>query len=429
MKASSPLRRRIAVIGTGVAGLTAGYKLREDHEITFFEKNNYLGGHTHTVLVEDGPDAGTPVDTGFIVMNHRNYPLFGGLLRELQVALEPSDMSFSYWCQNSDLYYNASDLNGLLARRRNLFRPWFHRMIRDILRFYKSARTDLEAERLGDETLGDYLEAGGYSHDFTHHHLAPMGSAIWSTPSSRMFDFPAKPFLRFLDNHGLLSLNDRPQWQSVRGGSVSYIRAMMRNFGGATHLQTSVQGIERTADGVNVYLPDGEALAFDAVIVATHADEALKLLRDPSEDERRLLGAWTYSNNRVHLHTWTGVMPPRQRAWASWNYHREPLPADGSETAPVSMTYHMNRLQNLKTETQFFVTLNRQAPIPDEQILRELHYTHPTYTPASMATQTALPKLNGQRSTWFCGSYFGYGFHEDAVRSALDVVKDLKASP
>lgn len=425
---SSP-PRRIAVIGTGVAGLTAGFKLRSDHEITFFEKNDYLGGHTHTLFIEEGPDAGTPVDTGFIVMNHRNYPLFGGLLRELQVALEPSDMSFSYWCQRSGIYYNASDLNGLLARRRNLFRPWFHRMIRDILRFYKRARTDLEQDQLGDETLGAYLAAGGYSDDFKHHHLAPMGSAIWSTPSDRMFEFPAKPFLRFLNNHGLLSLNERPQWQSVQGGSISYINAMMRQFDGATHLRTAVQGLERTPDGVRVHLPNGEALPFDAAIVATHADEALKLLRDPSDEERRLLGPWTYSNNRVHLHTWPQVMPPRKRAWASWNYHREPRPETDAEEAPVSMTYYMNRLQNLKTETQFFVTLNRQAPIPESHILRELQYTHPMYTPASMNTQPDLPALNGQRNTWFCGSYFGYGFHEDAVRSALDVARNLQATP
>ncbi len=405
----------VAVVGAGVAGLTAAYLLARRHRVTIFEKNAYLGGHTNTVVLDSGPDAGTPVDTGFIVMNNRNYPLFTKLLERLGAATRDSDMSFGYYCEDSGLQYAGTDLNAMFAQRSNLFRPRFWKMIRDIMRFYDEARRDLASGGLGDMSLGHYLRRGGYGDAFVQDHLVPMGSAIWSTSKQRMLDFPAAAFVRFFENHGLLSVNDRPQWKTVVGGSQAYVKKMMEGFPGTVRLSSPVAAIERTADGVRVV---GEP--FDAVVIGAHADEAFRMLSDPSPDEKRLLGAWTYEHNATVLHSDLSVMPPCRRAWASWNYTVES--AQG-ERAPASVTYHMNRLQGLRTANPYFVTLNRRKAPAREKVIREFDYTHPTYTAESMGTQRDLPSLNGARNTFFCGSYFGYGFHEDAVRSGVEVAK------
>jgi predicted NAD/FAD-binding protein len=407
----------VAVVGAGVAGLTAAYLLARRHRITIFEKNNYLGGHTNTIVLDSGPDAGTPVDTGFIVMNDRNYPLLTKLLARLGVATRNSDMSFGYYCERTGLQYAGSDLNSLLAQRRNLFSPRFWGMIRDIMRFYDSARRDLNAGALGDVSLGGYLLRGRYGDMFIQHHLIPMGSAIWSTSKKKMMDFPAAAFVRFFENHGLLSVKDRPQWKTVAGGSHTYVKKMMEGFPGTVRLAAPVASIRRTASGVVVGTE-----AFDAVVIGAHADEALGMLADPSPDEKRLLGAWTYEHNRTILHSDASVMPPCRRAWASWNYTAESVEGD---RLPASLTYDMNRLQGLRTANPYFVTLNRRTPLAREKIVRDIDYAHPTYTSASMGTQRELPSLNGVRNTFYCGGYFGFGFHEDAVRSGIDVAKEF----
>ncbi len=411
---------KIAVVGSGAAGLVAAYLLQRKHDVTVFEKNDYVGGHTHTIVIEGGDDAGTPVDTGFIVMNHRNYPLLTRLLEELGVPLRDSDMSFGYHDERTGLQYCGSGLNGLFAQRLNLLRPSFLRMIRDLLRFYKSAPADLEAGSLAGLPLGRYLERGGYSALFIEEHIVPMGAAIWSTPVGRMMEFPAEDFVHFFRNHGLLTLSDRPQWRTVVGGSHQYVKAILRTLKRPVRVGTPVARVARQRDRVLVYPETGDEEAFDRVVIAAHADEALTMLADPSDDERRLLGPWKYAENRTVLHTDASVLPPNRRAWASWNFVRDSA-SDGTERA--SVTYDMNRLQGLRTRERYLVSLNRLRPIDGPRTIRDLLYTHPTYTFASIGTQRGLAEANGARNTYFCGAYFGYGFHEDAVRSGVDVAR------
>jgi predicted NAD/FAD-binding protein len=412
----------IAVVGAGVAGLAAAYLLARRHRVTIFEKNNYAGGHTHTIVLDKGADAGTPIDTGFIVMNDRNYPLLTKLFAQLGVSLRNSDMSFGYHCEQTGLQYAGSDLNSLFAQRRNLCDPRFWGMIRDLLRFYKSARNDLHGQRLSDITMGAYLRRGGYGAFFVQHHLLPMGSAIWSTSKTKMLEFPAAAFVRFFENHGLLALKDRPQWKTVVGGSHTYVQRLLKDFSGPVRLNAAIHSIRRDGSGVRLTPAAGPTESFDRVVIGAHADEAFRMLADPSADERRLLGAWTYEHNKTVLHSDATVMPPCHRAWASWNYVTEQV---GGERMPASVTYDMNRLQGLQTAERYFVTLNRQKPMASEKIIRHLDYAHPAFTTAAMATQQELGKLNGVRNTFFCGSYFGYGFHEDAVRSGLAVASLL----
>lgn len=409
----------VAVIGTGVSGLVAAHILNRKHNVTLFEKNNYVGGHTHTIVLEKGPDAGTPVDTGFIVMNHRNYPVLTRLFEQLGVELRDSDMSFGYHDERSGLQYCGTDLNTMFAQRLNLLRPSFYGMIRQILRFYGNAVSDLESGRLEGLTLWEYLQKGGYGEVFVDHHIVPMGSAIWSTPCDKMLEFPAASFVQFFRNHGLLSVKDRPQWRTVAGGSHSYVKKIVAGLRNAVRLSAGVRSVRRGSGRVFVAWAGGEE-PFDAVVIAAHADEALAMLSDPSPDERRLLGPWRYTRNRTVLHTDACVMPPNRRAWASWNSTRE----EGVEVSqPLSLTYDMNRLQGLATKDRCFVTLNRAGAIAPDSVIADLTYTHPTYTFDSMKTQRELASLSGARNTYFCGSYFGYGFHEDGVRSGVEVAK------
>ena len=414
-------RRRIAVIGAGVAGLTAAHVLQRAHDVTLFERNGYFGGHTHTVTIESGPDAGLAVDTGFIVYNDRNYPTFRRLLAQLGVASQPSDMSFSFHCEGSGFQYAGNGVRGLFAQRRNLVRPAFARMLLDIARFNRRARADLATGALAGVTLGDYVDGLSLSRGFADWYLYPMAAAIWSTPAAQVRQFPAMTFVRFFDQHGLLALAGAPPWRTVTGGSRTYVDRLMAGFKGTAHRGAGVRAVTRQADGAEVRL-DRECVRFDAVVVATHADEALALLADPTPEERRELGAWRYSVNRAVLHTDAASLPPRRAAWSSWNYVRESGTGNSGES-PVSMTYWMNRLQRLPSTRPYCVSLNRARPIEDRHVIRELTYTHPCFTPASLASQRALPSLQGTRNTWFCGSYFGYGFHEDAVRSACDVAR------
>ncbi len=410
----------IAIVGSGVAGLTAAYLLNKKHDVTIFEKNDYPGGHTHTIVLQKGPDIGTPVDTGFIVMNHRNYPVLTKLFKELNTGLRDSSMSFGYYCENSGLQYSSRGLNGLFAQRSNIFNSSFRSMIKDILRFYRLSREDLRDNTVGERTLGEYLKGNYFSETFIKHHIIPMGAAIWSTPDEGMMNFPAESFLRFLNNHGLLTLFGQPQWKTVIGGSHQYVHTIRKSLKNDVFINTPVVQIDRKPSGVTIKTVGGKSHTFDFVVIATHADEALSLLKNPSKDEKRLLAPWFYQKNHTILHTDPSVMPTLKNAKASWNFIREKT---SNNKSILSLTYDMNVLQGLKTVNTYYVTLNTGKKIKKESIIAEMEYFHPTYSFESMKTQGELPSLNGVNKTYFCGSYFGYGFHEDAARSAVKVAE------
>ncbi len=408
----------IAVIGAGVAGIVSAYILSRKYDVTLIEAADYVGGHTNTITIERGPDEGTPVDTGFIVLNDHNYPNFQEFLRQLNVPTRESNMSFSYYCRETKLGYNSYVPNGLFAQRQNLFNPKFLSMIRDIIRFNTGVLRDLNDGKLHNQTIGEYIGRKGYSKGFTDYYLVPSTAAIWSTPPDETLDFPAEALVNFFKNHHLLMLFNRPLWRTVIGGSQQYVKAFLAQFSGAVLTNAPVIGIKRDETGVDVHIKDAPSRRFDKVVIAAHADQALKMLDDPSTEEQRLLGAWRYHKNDTVLHTNASIMAPNRRVWASWNYIRDNS-ANGLN--PVNVTYWMNSLQGLQTTHPYFVTLNDPNPIPDEHVIKNILYTHPHYTFDSLNTQADLPKLNGQQHTYFCGSYFGYGFHEDAVKSAVDV--------
>lgn len=409
---------KIAVVGCGVSGLTAAWLLSRRHEVHLFEKNDYTGGHTRTLTVPDGPDAGTPVDTGFIVMNHRNYPNFTQVLGQLGVALEDSSMTFSFYDQETGYGYAGNNLRSLFPAPSYYVKPRHLSFIKDLWRFARIGYRDLQSGFLEGKTLGQYFEVRRFGKAFLNNYLYPMGAAIWSSPIEAMQAFPAQPYLHFLENHGLLRLTNRPQWKYVKGGSRTYIEAMLVQFENKPRLSAAPAGIRRREGGVDLITAKGETLTFDHVVIGTHPDEALKLLTDPSEKEAQLLGPWRYQSNEVVLHTSHTHLPPSRKLWASWNFLREP--GQGDER-PVSVSYHMNRLQNLQTEREYIVTLNPGQPIPEEHVINRTTLMHPLYSFDSMATQSGLKAHNGTRNTWFCGAYFGYGFHEDGVRSAVEV--------
>ena len=417
-----PQGQKIAVIGGGVAGIVAAHLLQQRHEVTLFEGNDYLGGHTHTIDIQDGPDAGLAVDTGFIVLNDATYPLFRKFLARLGVDARVSEMSFGFQCQQTGLVYAGTDLNGLFARRRNLVSPSFYRFLMEIVRFSKQARQDLDSGDFLQLTLGEYLARGGYSNFMVDNYLVPMAAAIWSTPAMQIHAFPAGPFLHFFRNHGLLSFRNRPLWRTVVGGSSAYVKAFAKDFKGTLHLDAAVQSVRREADRVRLSFPGGETQTFDQVVIATHADQALALLQDSTELEQELLSPWQYQRNHTVLHTDSSLLPRQRQAWAAWNFTRT---ASATEDRPVYVTYYMNRLQGLKARHHYCVTLNRSEAFKPDTVIAEMDYHHPLYSFASMATQAKLPQLNGCKRTYFCGSYFGYGFHEDAVRAGVGVAKAL----
>lgn len=412
-------RVRIAVVGSGVAGIVASHVLSREHDVTLIEREDRIGGHTNTVTVAAGEDAGTPVDTGFIVLNDRTYPTFLKFLAELGVATREACMSFGFHDEQTGLQYAGTNLAGLFAQPLNALRPSFLGMVRDIGRFNKAALADLDGGRLGDVTLADYVAAGAYRRPFVENYLVPMGAAIWSTPADEMMAFPATVFIRFFKNHGLLTLGDRPTWRTVVGGSHSYLKAFTASFPGTIRTGERLACIRRTDDGATLRFDDGHEESFDRIVIATHADQALALLADPTDDEKRLLGPWGYQKNHTVLHRDSSVLPPNKRAWASWNYTRE----DSSRRdGTMSLTYHMNRLQGLPAaKNDWCVTLNRAKPVASGTMEAEFHYEHPTFTREAAAAQAELPSLNGVRNTWFCGSYFGFGFHEDAVKAGAAV--------
>jgi predicted NAD/FAD-binding protein len=407
-------RPRVAIVGGGISGLTSAYLLAPDHEVTLFEANDYPGGHTNTVTVEVGGES-RDVDTGFIVFNERNYPHFTKLLDRLDVASQPTCMSFSVRCDRTGTEYNGTSLNGLFAQRGNLFRRRFLGMLRDIFRFNREAKERFETL---DETttVAEWVEERGYGRAFTEHYLVPMGAALWSSPPDSFRGFPIRFVIEFFRNHSMLDIGGRPVWRVIEGGSKRYVEAMTRSFADRIRLSTPVTEIRRETRGVRLKTAGGEAHEFDHVILACHADQALRMLADPSETERELLGAFPYQPNEAVLHTDTSVLPRRPRARASWNYR---LPVDNPDQATV--TYDMNRLMSLDTDDRFLVTLNDASAIDPLRVLRTFQYSHPVYVAGRAQAQRRHHELIGVNRTSFCGAYWGYGFHEDGVRSALRV--------
>jgi predicted NAD/FAD-binding protein len=410
---------KIAIIGSGIAGLTSAYLLNRSHAIRVFEAGDWIGGHTHTVDVQvDGQRYA--VDTGFIVFNDWTYPNFIRLLGKLCVGFKATEMSFSVSDPLSGVEYNGHSLNSLFAQRRNLLSPKFWGMVRDILRFNREALSDLNQQRIASTmTLGDYLKANGYSERFIQHYIVPMGAAIWSMSLNDMLGFPLQFFVRFFKNHGLLSVSNRPQWCVVEGGSSSYIAPLTESFKQHIRLNCAVSRVERDGDGVTVHSAAG-AERFDKVIFACHSDQALALLAAPTRVEQEILGALPYADNDVVLHTDTRLLPQRPLAWASWNYR---LGGPASQSAAV--TYDMNILQGIQSDTTFCVSLNQTAAIDPGKILARYTYAHPQYSLAGMAAQARWEELLGAHHSYFCGAYWANGFHEDGVVSALRVAREF----
>ena len=405
---------KIAIIGSGIAGNVAAYKLRDAHDITVFESGSYVGGHTNTVDVYED-DRSIAVDTGFIVFNDRTYPNFIRLLDEIGQSSQPSQMSFSVQADDGKIEYSGSSLNGLFAQRRNIVRLPFYRMIRDILRFNKTALPGVD--HLDDEeTLGNYLRKNGYSHEFIDHYLIPMAAAIWSAEPGSVLEMPVRFLVRFFANHGLLQISDRPIWRVIKGGSREYVGKLVAGHRDSIRLNSPVQSIRRFDDRVEVQSATGGTESFDYVFVACHSDQALALLKDPTPAERQVLGTIQYQSNEAILHTDASLMPKKRCAWAAWNYH---IPRDSSRH--VAVTYNMNILQGLDANKQYLVTLNNDRHIDPDKVIRTVQYEHPVFSRESVAAQRRQAEINNDR-TFFCGAYWRSGFHEDGVVSALNAL-------
>ncbi|MBA2487171.1 MAG: FAD-dependent oxidoreductase [Nitrospira sp.] len=414
---------KLAIVGTGIAGMTAAHLLHQNHDLTVFEAGEYIGGHTNTVEVER-QGMTYAVDTGFIVFNDWTYPNFIALLDRLGVASQPSDMSFSVRCDQTGLEYNGATLNSLFAQRRNLLRPSFYRMILDILRFNRESLELLDQPGPGP-SLGAYLERNRYSQPFIRHYIVPMGGAIWSAGHATMWEFPARYLVQFFKNHGMLSVDERPAWRVITGGSQRYVETLVHPFRDRIRLQSPVESISRFPDWVEVRGRDRcgtyRAERFDGVVVACHSDQALGLLADPSPLEKDILGAIHYQRNEAVLHTDRSLLPRRRLAWAAWNYHLLPTQPDRA-----LVTYHMNQLQGLAAPCEFCVTLNHTDAINPATILKRITYHHPLYTPEAIAAQQRHGEINGKNRTFYCGAYWGFGFHEDGVNSAMAACHPLE---
>lgn len=419
-------RKRVAVVGGGVAGIVAAWRLSKKFEVTIFESGSYLGGHTNTVIVPSGPDAGIPVDTGFIVLNDKTYPLFTKFLNELDVGIRYADMSFSVNCPQKNLQYCSRDINVLFAQRFNIFNPGFLKMLVDIKRFWKVASDALEDDKLGSQSLLEFLAKNNFSAGLREDFLYPLAAAVWSSSDKQLDAFPAVTFLTFFRNHGWLSYLNQPRWQTVKGGSYQYVRNFEAAFEGKIELNAAVLEISSlpSSQGHEILIEDGRRELFDLVVVAAHADRVLPLLKDAGEEEQRVFSSWKYSDNYTVLHTDPCFMPPLKRAWGAWNYRKE---ASADRDRPVSVTYYMNLLQGLRSEHNYFVTLNPPFAPARSAIIKEFNYTHPIFTPTSVNSQNDLLSWNGKDGRWYCGSYCGYGFHEDAVRSAELIAEKILA--
>lgn len=414
---------KIAVIGAGISGLSAAWLLdRAGHDVTVYEQNDYIGGHSNTVEAPRSGGGTIPVDTGFIVYNESTYPNLTAMFDHLQVPTDTSDMTFAVSLDRGRLEYAGRNLAGMFAQKRNLLSPTYHLMLRDILRFYKEAPKLLGDKTRAELTLGDFLIQQNYGHRFIYDHLLPMGAAIWSCTVAEMLAFPAQSFVRFFHNHGLLKLKERPQWRTVKGGSREYVRRILAELRGPVLTNRAISALRRTASGVTVSDAEGLSATYDHVVIGAHADQALAMLADPSEEEKRILGSFRFQSNRAVLHRDPVCMPKRPKAWSSWNYL-----ANGTRErqAKVSITYWMNPLQNIERRSPLFVTLNPiQEPRHDLKI-REFIYDHPMFDGAAIRAQGEIGQIQGRNRTWFCGAYLGYGFHEDGLSAGLAVGEAL----
>ncbi|MEM7168358.1 MAG: FAD-dependent oxidoreductase [Planctomycetota bacterium] len=407
---------KVAVIGAGISGLVCSYLLSRRHEVEVFEANSYIGGHTHTHDVTQGGQS-YAIDSGFIVFNEHNYPNFTKLLQRLGVPYQDTGMSFSVRCDESGLEYNGTDFNGLFAQRRNLLRPGFYRMLSDILRFGREAPALLETE--ADPSLWEFVADRRYSQRFREHYLLPMASALWSAPFDTIREFSARSIVEFFQNHGMLQVSGRPQWKVVTGGSREYVRKIVEPFQRHVHLNTPVRTVLRKDNGVQVILSDGRKKDFDHVVLATHSNQSLRMLGDATDAETSILGAIPYQKNDVSLHTDASVLPKRRRAWASWNYR---IPH--GQASHATATYNMNMLQSVRSRSPFCVTLNGDSSLAPKQVLKRMNYEHPIFFRDGVAAQGRYREIGGKR-THFCGAYWGHGFHEDGVVSALRVCRDF----
>ena len=413
----------IAIIGTGISGLTTAYLLNKKHDVTVFEKNDYIGGHTHTHDINLN-DKNYAVDSGFICYNENTYPNFIRLLKILGVESQKTAMGFSVKSEKKKLEYAGNSLNSLFSQRKNIFSLSFLWMIKDIFSFNKNAKKDLTTIS-PKITLGEYLKNNNYSKAFIYNYIVPMGAAIWSTKATSMLDISALFFVRFFDNHGLLQIKNRPNWWVIKGGSKEYVKKLVSSFKENIRLSTPVYSINRTDQKIEIKLSSDNAQIemFDAVVIATHSDQALKLLSDKTSLEAEILSSLPYQENEALLHTDHSVLPKNKLAWASWNYN-----LDQESEAPVALTYNMNILQSFNATETFCVTLNSNGLINPTKVIKKLKYDHPLFTVEGIAAQKRKHEINGVNNTYFCGAYWRNGFHEDGVVSALDVAKQFDIS-
>ena len=412
------MKSKIAIVGSGISGLTAAYLLSQEHQVTVFEADDRIGGHTATKSVEWQGEQ-YDIDTGFIVFNDWTYPNFQKLLHQLNVYYKPTTMGFSVSNDASGLEYSGENLNTLFAQRKNLVSLKHWQMIRDILRFNKQSLIDIESGKLpSDKLLGDYLVERNYSDSFINDYLVPMGSAIWSASTADMKAFPLQFFVRFFKNHGLLSVGDRPQWHVIRGGSCAYLEPLIQRFKTSIQLSTPVESIVREQDSVLLTNQQGLNERFDEVVIAAHSDQALTMLADPSESEQSVLGRIAYRENDVVLHTDQSLLPRNKSVWSSWNYRIKTQ----ERSLPV-LTYDMNILQGIEAPVEFCVTLNDTDSIDPEKIIGQYRYAHPMFNMDAINAQKQWADVNGVNRTWFCGAYWHNGFHEDGVKSALRVAE------
>ncbi len=420
------MKQRIAIVGTGIAGLTCAHLLHREHHIEVFEANDYIGGHTATKTVSEG-DRALAIDTGFIVFNDWTYPNFIKLMNSLGVESQPSEMSFSVVSQAANLEYNGHDLNSLFAQRRNLVRPRFWRLLNEILKFNKACKDLMRRGRdTSSMTLGSYIDELGLSHDFAQYYILPMCAAIWSSTLAQTRDFPLTFFLQFFNNHGLLNVADRPQWYTIKGGSNQYVAPLIAPFKDNIRLATPVTSVTKGKEGWQVSSRQHYKGLFDHVIFACHSDQALAMLNNPSQQQHEVLSALPYASNEVVLHTDTSILPRRKGAWASWNYR---LRNEGNNAgAPATVTYNMNILQRISSDKTYCVTLNDTDNIAPDKILGRYTYDHPQFSQSSLIAQGRRNEICGKDNLHFCGAYWYNGFHEDGVKSALDVTSRFGAS-
>lgn len=414
------IRLKIAVVGTGISGLSAAWLLSQRHDVTVYERADRVGGHSNTVVASVGGQD-IAVDTGFIVFNRRTYPNLTALFELLRVPTQVSEMSFGVSMDGGELEYSGSSMSGVFGQPINLIRPRFWSMLTDLVRFYRQAPLDTAHIEDGQISLGDYLEKGQYGDAFRDDHLLPMASAIWSATPAEMLSYPAAAFIRFHDNHGLLQLSGRPAWETVVGGSRNYVERLATSIADRIRLDTGVGEVRRINGGVVVTDYTGQSERYDHVVMASHADQTLKMLADPSAEEQTLLGAFRYSRNLAVLHTDESFMPKRRAVWSSWNY----IGSRDTTSDSVCVTYWMNRLQNIHSERPLFVTLNPPRPPRAGTLLHSEVYDHPIFDANAIAAQRKLWLLQGDRNTWFCGAYFGAGFHEDGLQAGLAVAEQL----